>query len=487
MGTAFTYQGRLTLGGSPANGAYDFEFRLFDAATAGNQVGSAVPKNDLAVNDGYFTTTLDFGTGVFTGDARWLQIAVRLGAETGAYTTLSPRHELTPTPYTLYTSVAGSADYVPKFTSTGLTNSMLFESDSKIGIGTVTPQKKLEVAIPDNDLISFGTYLTSLNHYCGVHFGYREAGNPNYRKTALAFEMTDGTYARGKIHLLNNGAASNASAALADAKLTVDYSGKVGIGTTSPTSKLDIYNPSSSGSPVLTLHDDNPYQMTLGINYLRASQSFYIEAYRAGSAGITFRTSNTSPLDTVAMTIPGNGKVGIGTTTPTEKLDVNGTVRCVSLVQTSDERLKTDIQPLDGVLDKLSRVRAVSFQWNEKAQALGAKTGVRQIGVLAQEVEQAFPELVTIPETIPVDKLPQKCTAESSAAEVQQHGGVGNAPYQAVNYSELTAVLLEAVKELRQENAAFRVEVERRLDQLEKSLPQRIAEQPLCGIARGVR
>ena len=42
MGTAFTYQGRFNASGTPANGAYDFEFRLFDAATAGNQVGSTV-------------------------------------------------------------------------------------------------------------------------------------------------------------------------------------------------------------------------------------------------------------------------------------------------------------------------------------------------------------------------------------------------------------------------------------------------------------
>ena len=70
MGTAFTYQGRFDASGTPASGAYDFEFRLFDAATAGNQVGNTLTKDDLAVSDGYFTTTLDFGAGIFTGDAR---------------------------------------------------------------------------------------------------------------------------------------------------------------------------------------------------------------------------------------------------------------------------------------------------------------------------------------------------------------------------------------------------------------------------------
>lgn len=123
MGTAFTYQGRLTSGSSPANSVYDFEFRLFDAVTSGSQIGGMVTKDDLPVSDGYFTTTLDFGAGVFTGDARWLQIGVRPGAETGAYTTLTPRHELTPTPYTLYPSIQGTANYIPKFIASGLSRS----------------------------------------------------------------------------------------------------------------------------------------------------------------------------------------------------------------------------------------------------------------------------------------------------------------------------------------------------------------------------
>ena len=42
VGTAFTHQGRLTQAGSPADGEFDFEFRLFDAASAGNQQGSVV-------------------------------------------------------------------------------------------------------------------------------------------------------------------------------------------------------------------------------------------------------------------------------------------------------------------------------------------------------------------------------------------------------------------------------------------------------------
>jgi hypothetical protein len=101
LGTAFTYQGRLTDGGSPANGEYDLRFTLYDAATAGSQVGSMVPKENTTVTDGLFTVELDFGSGIFTGEARYLEIGVRPGASGGAFTTLSPRQALTPAPYAL--------------------------------------------------------------------------------------------------------------------------------------------------------------------------------------------------------------------------------------------------------------------------------------------------------------------------------------------------------------------------------------------------
>jgi hypothetical protein len=101
MGTAFTYQGLLIDGGNPANGEYDFEFKLYDASSGGTQIGSTVTLGDVTVTEGLFTVKLDFGSGAFNGDARWLDIGVRPGASTGAYTTLDPRQGLTPSPYAL--------------------------------------------------------------------------------------------------------------------------------------------------------------------------------------------------------------------------------------------------------------------------------------------------------------------------------------------------------------------------------------------------
>ncbi|MBI4470899.1 MAG: tail fiber domain-containing protein, partial [Acidobacteria bacterium] len=85
--------------------------------------------------------------------------------------------------------------------------------------------------------------------------------------------------------------------------------------------------------------------------------------------------------------------VGIGTINPGFRLDVAGVIRA-SNVSPSDERLKTNINLLINVLEKLEQLRGVSFQWNEAAQALGHASGQSDIGVIAQEVETVFPELV---------------------------------------------------------------------------------------------
>ena len=108
QGTAFTYQGQLQNNGSPANGSYDLQFTLFDAAVSGNQVGGSVTNLAVGVTNGLFTVVLDFGPGIFTGPPLWLQIGVETNGG-GGYTTLAPLQQLTPTPYAIYSPTAGSA------------------------------------------------------------------------------------------------------------------------------------------------------------------------------------------------------------------------------------------------------------------------------------------------------------------------------------------------------------------------------------------
>src|SRR5689334_65223 len=59
--TTFTYQGKLSEGGTPATGIYDLRFALFDAASAGANLGGPIALNDVGVTNGLFTVQLDFG------------------------------------------------------------------------------------------------------------------------------------------------------------------------------------------------------------------------------------------------------------------------------------------------------------------------------------------------------------------------------------------------------------------------------------------
>lgn len=95
-GSAFTYQGRLDNNGAPANGAYDFEFALFDSATVGNQLGATVALNGVNVVNGVFTVQLDFGN-PFWQQQTYLEVRVRQSGG-GSFTTLTPRQLLTAVP-----------------------------------------------------------------------------------------------------------------------------------------------------------------------------------------------------------------------------------------------------------------------------------------------------------------------------------------------------------------------------------------------------
>jgi hypothetical protein len=109
--TAFTYQGRLNDNSQLANGNYDFEFRLFDAVVAGTQHGATVAVTGVAVTGGIFTVGLDFGAcaSCFNGASRFLEIRVKPSAG-ATFTTLSPRQQITSTPYAIKSLNAATAD-----------------------------------------------------------------------------------------------------------------------------------------------------------------------------------------------------------------------------------------------------------------------------------------------------------------------------------------------------------------------------------------
>jgi hypothetical protein len=214
IGTAFTYQGRLIDANQVADGLYDFQFKLYDANSAGNKLGQDVNKPEVDVIDGYFTVELDFGS-VFDGNNRWLGIGVRPGVQSdpNIYTTLSPRQKITPTPYALYALNGGGAGGGSPWLVNG---GDIYYNNGNVGIGTTTPNARLHVqgqikitgGLPDT-----GKVLTC--DASGLATWQTPVGAPDGDWIMSAGNMFSGV------------------------------SGNVGIGTTTPGEKLAVYSSDS--------------------------------------------------------------------------------------------------------------------------------------------------------------------------------------------------------------------------------------------------
>ncbi len=123
VGTSFSYQGTLQIiepsgRAEPANGEFDFNFTLFDAAAGGAVVGTPFMIGNVLVADGVFTVAMDFGIEPYSGDQLWLQIEVRNGPDTGVFAALAPRQAVTPTPFATLTEFVapgsvGEAEVIP--------------------------------------------------------------------------------------------------------------------------------------------------------------------------------------------------------------------------------------------------------------------------------------------------------------------------------------------------------------------------------------
>jgi hypothetical protein len=85
----------------------------------------------------------------------------------------------------------------------------------------------------------------------------------------------------------------------------------------------------------------------------------------------------------------GGGYVGIGTSSPTQPLEVNGAIRCSAVLTTSDMTLKKNISKVNNPLEKLDKIDAVYFDWDKNEDNVD-----RHVGVLAQQVQSVLPEAV---------------------------------------------------------------------------------------------
>jgi hypothetical protein len=106
-GTAFTYQGRLADGTTPIETAVDLRFSLWDATTTGSQIGNDLTFSNAAYDGGIVQLELDFGSGSFNGDPRWLEIELA-NPTGGTFVILDDRIEIDPVPYAIYAETANS-------------------------------------------------------------------------------------------------------------------------------------------------------------------------------------------------------------------------------------------------------------------------------------------------------------------------------------------------------------------------------------------
>ena len=125
-------------------------------------------------------------------------------------------------------------------------------------------------------------------------------------------------------------------------------------------------------------------------------------------------------------------RVGIGTSTPAYNLDIAGTAQASTFQTSSDERFKSNVLPLTGVLPKLNNIHPVSFDWSDLYKTLGRATPGRQVGLIAQDVEKVFPELVS---------------------------SLGAERYRDIDYGRMSAILLQAIKEQQAELETLRTEL----------------------------
>lgn len=343
--TTFTYQGKLADNGAPATGHYDMVFRVFDADVGGTQIGSDIGAA-VPVAAGLFTIDLDFGPSIFDASPRWLEAEVNLQP-------LAPRQQITSTPFA-QTAIAAHYAHAPWITS----GANLYYHAGNVGIGTSTPSARLDIGgeagtdgirFPDGSLQTTaaiggagGDSIWSLNgtsaYYNAGQVGIGRNNPPDPLSFAnltgdkiSLFGDAAGTYGFGiqasllQIHT-NNGLAHIAfgygpSASFTE-RMRITGAGNLGIGTTTPASKLDIIAV-GDGTSVLRFGTERPWN--------------FRQAYTG--SGTALRLQPETGLKNFEITAAGgtniaafigddtDTRVGIGTIAPTARLHVAGRMK----------------------------------------------------------------------------------------------------------------------------------------------------------------
>jgi len=338
QGTAFTYQGQLYSGTNPANGTFNLTFSLFAASTGGSSVAGPVTNNSVHVTNGLFTVMVDFGSSQWNGQTNWLQIGVETNGTTN-FTALSPRQEVTPTPYSIYASSASAGGLIGSLPSTSLggTYGGAVTLSNKANVfdgngggltnlnatnltGTISDnQLSNDVALLDVNQTFTGTNIFKTGTNAGALLVQGNAAIVTNLFTGLAFQYNSGSGDGAIMSSFNDGFAG-----------------------------LTFYTKAGSGVPVLEQMFVNRYGV-VGIDQQNANNGVLANGTTNG-AGLVFgvgggegiasqRTAgvNQNGLDFYTasarqMSILNNGNIGMGTTNPSTALQVVGTVTATAFV-----------------------------------------------------------------------------------------------------------------------------------------------------------
>jgi hypothetical protein len=224
--------------------------------------------------------------------------------------------------------------------------------------------------------------------------------------------------------------------------------GYIGIGTATPATNLQIVGQANTNLTVeSSVPNGNPTISVIANTPAGAAQLSLSRADGGAPAIIYFQTAgttdwlvavpdgNTGELDfkntpgNIALALLQDGQVGIGTNTPSNLLTLvegGGPALADGWSTYSSSRFKTNIQPLEGSLEKVEEMRGVSYQRRSD--------GKHEIGVIAEEVDKIVPEVVS---------------HDPSTRQAQ-----------GVDYSRITALLIEAVKEQQAEIEQLRAKVQ---------------------------
>jgi len=226
LGRSFTYQGQLQQSGVPVEGTVSLRFSLWDAAgsgeppTGGTMIGVPQVVANAPVSAGVFSVGLngndEFGPQAFNGEARWLQVEVCTDSTCASAMVLGPRQPVTGAPYSL-------GPWQTNGTS-------LHYSAGKVGIGTASPAHALHIRTYQPALVLEDTAIASQQSgYISFQNGTSETGWMGYG-SAGSPDMT----------LANARSSGDIVLWAAGEKLRVDSGGNVGIGTSTPASRLEV-------------------------------------------------------------------------------------------------------------------------------------------------------------------------------------------------------------------------------------------------------